>query len=239
MPLARGFVAGVDQLGLVDEQGSEPAQQILLTGSYRNGTPRWVLVTFHADLPAKGQAVYRLVPSRPTAETPRDSAIACATRLPRSIRELPNSVSIRRSSVCSIRCSSATLQLVDQQARGGMILTDGSGAVWEDVHTTAAELEDGGPLSVVLAVRGELLSPDEGQRAAFVCRIQSPADKSEVRVFFTLRNPAAHAHPGNLWDLGSGGSIFTGRLYVASAAGFRRHNCEDGIGADDPPVAAG
>ena len=128
--------------------------------------------------------------------------------------------------------------LVDQQARGGMILKDSSGAVWEGIHTTGAELEDGGPLSVVLAVRGELLSPDKGQRAAFVCRMQFYAGKSEVRVFFTLRNPAAHAHPGNVWDLGSGGSIFLEGFSLRVPLAFAGTTTRIGISADEPPVAA-
>ena len=58
------------------------------------------------------------------------------------------------------------------------------------------------------AVRGQIRPGEELPLANYVCRMHFYAGKSEVRVFYTLHNPAAHQHPGNIWDLGSGGSIF-------------------------------
>ena len=48
----------------------------------------------------------------------------------------------------------------------------------------------------------------KGQRVDFICRYYFYADAHWVRVFFTFRNPHKHNHPGNIWDLGQGGSIF-------------------------------
>ena len=43
------------------------------------------------------------------------------------------------------------------------------------------------------------------------------AGKSEVRVLLTVRNPRPHHHPGNIWELGSGGSLFLEDLSVVLA----------------------
>lgn len=60
LPLARGFVRAADQLNLLDSEDRPVPVQVLTTSTYSDGTPRWVLLAYHADLPPEGEVVYRL-----------------------------------------------------------------------------------------------------------------------------------------------------------------------------------
>ena len=60
VPLARGFVRDAGQLRLAGPNGDAVPLQVQVTGKYADGTPRWVLLTFLADVPARGKSVYLL-----------------------------------------------------------------------------------------------------------------------------------------------------------------------------------
>ena len=101
-----------------------------------------------------------------------------------------------------------------------------------------AAFEDAGPRRVGLVVRGEI-GPRQGglPLARFVCRMYFYAGKSEVRVFFTLHNPAAQHHPGNVWDLGSGGSIFMKDFSIRLPVTVRDDwSCRVGLETDQPSM---
>lgn len=50
VPFAQGAVKGVDDLCVVDDAGAPVACQFVVTGRWRDGSVRWALVDFHADL---------------------------------------------------------------------------------------------------------------------------------------------------------------------------------------------
>ena len=72
---------------------------------------------------------------------------------------------------------------------------------------TAVMLEEEGPLRTTVRLAGELQGGGESL-ANVVLRVHCFAGLSTVRCEVTLHNPRKAEHPGGLWDLGSGGSIY-------------------------------
>jgi len=148
------------------------------------------------------------------------------------------------------RINTNRFRLFDSVTVGGQELLAGgpdSGAMLEeengsqhrgDERTTQAELEDAGPLSVVLAVRGQIRPGENLPLADYVCRLRFYAGKSEVRAFYTLHNPAAQQHPGNVWDLGSGGSVFLEDFSLLLPLTPGPWVSRVGVEADQPALAA-
>jgi hypothetical protein len=211
VPLPKGFAASAGELVLVGPGGAPVPVQIQVTGAYGNGTPRWVLLDFDADLPAKGEAVFTLRRGgvRPAPARP----ISC--RLADGVAEVETGAAQFRIDARRFRLFDSVkvggIELIDAGAPGGgVLLEDDRGAVRSaDASPAQAEFEETGPLRAVLCVRGDIgPRPGSTPLATYVCRMHFRAGKAEARVFFTLRNPAAHVHPGNIWDLGSGGSLF-------------------------------
>jgi len=245
VPLARGFVHRAEELTLFGPEGRAVPVQIMTTGSYRDGTPRWVLLSFQADVPAGGKVIYRL------AKGPRTEV------LPKLAWRLQDGVAEIDTGAARFRIDTRRFRLFDSAAvadgellaagNGGAVLVEADGSRHAaDQATTQAEFEDAGAMSAVLCVRGTVpilvagghkngtvpLGPD------YVCRMHFCAGKSEVGVFYTLHNPAAHAHPGNVWDLGSGGSILMDDFSIRLPLAFRPVAARIGVGAGQPPLAA-
>ena len=60
VPLTQGFCRDATELTLLGLDDRPVPAQILVTNRYRDGSPRWVLLDFDADLASSGEAVYRL-----------------------------------------------------------------------------------------------------------------------------------------------------------------------------------
>ena len=206
IPLVRGFVRSTDELALRGPEGQAVPAQIAVTAAYRDDTPRWVLVRFAADLPGRGKAVYRLAKAE-AAPSPRP--LAC--RLLEDHAEVD-------TEVAQFTVGTRRFRFLDTVTVGGRPLVGtGGGAVLERADgttsltgetVTSAEFEESGPLVAMLCIRGTIGPGEPLPLARYVCRLYFQAGSGEVRVFYTLHNPAAHTHPGNTWDLGTGGSVF-------------------------------
>jgi hypothetical protein len=70
------------------------------------------------------------------------------------------------------------------------------------------ELEDVGPVRASVRVDGELVCAGARQLLRFTARIHFFAGSATVRFALTLLNPRKAEHPGGLWDLGNGGSVY-------------------------------
>ena len=238
LPLARGFVRHADELTLLDANGRALPVQVLTTSTYNDGTPRWVLLGLHADLPPEGEAVYRLAHgARASVRDRLDFALAGGVATIDT-----GSAQFRIDTNCFRLFDSVQVggrELLAQAADGGTRLEQegGSQHVGHE-KTTQAEFEDAGPLAVVLCVRGEFRPGAGLPLADYVCRMQFFAGKGEVRVCYTLHNPATHHHPGNVWDLGAGGSVFMEDFSIVLPLAQGDWASRVGVGADRPALAA-
>jgi hypothetical protein len=207
VPLARGFVRDFDELTLLGPEGRAVPLQALPTSTYQDGSPRWVLLDFQADLPAGGKAAYRLTKG-PRAPVPRRLTF----RLADGVAEVDTAGARFRINTDRFRLFDSVVvggqELLAGGEEGGAFLEQEGGARHRgDGKTTKVRLERAGPLAAVLTVQGEIRPGARLPLAEYVARMHFYVGKAAVRVFYTLHNPAAQQHPGNVWDLGSGGSI--------------------------------
>lgn len=236
VPLVHGFARGPEELALLGPSGNPLPVQVETTSAFRDGTPRWVLLRFAADVPAAGRAVYRLTQGRPTA-------------LPQPLTcELNGGVATIDTGAARFTIDTRRFHLFDSVEVGGQsVIALGGGAFldWADGARTmrvedvvSAEFEQAGPLAAVLCVRGSIGPADPLPLADYVCRIEFRAGSSEARVTYTLHNPAAHVHPGNTWDLGTGGSVFIEDFSLVVPLPDGAWTSRVGVGGGMPPVAA-
>lgn len=235
VPLVRGFVRSPDELALVDERGQAVPVQITATSTYRDGTPRWVLLRFAADVPAGGRTFYQLTRGQPLSPVP---SVEC--RLSDGVATVNTGAA--EFVVDTTRAELLTSARVGGRQLGGPLnagclrLPDAEQPTAATI--TSAEFEEVGPLQAVLCLRGDLGPREPLPLARFVCRLHFRAASSEVRMTYTLHNPAAQAHPGNTWDLGTGGSVFMEDLSLALQLSEGSWTSRLGFAADQPPLAA-
>ncbi|MBN1419621.1 MAG: hypothetical protein JXP34_12660, partial [Planctomycetes bacterium] len=236
VPLAPGFGSAPRDLALLGPEGRAVPCQILATSAHVDGTPRWVLLDFQADLPPNKTATYRLARGRPAAVP-----APLAWKIDGADAQID-------TGAARIRVGLKTFRLLDSVRVGDVDILADPGALLVrpkegaaplgPAEVTSAEFEDAGPMRAVLVIRGRLGPAAKRPLAEFVCRLHFFAGKSEIRVFFTLHNPAAHNHPGNLWDLGSGGSLLLEDVsLVLPLARDARWTSRIGAGAAAPPAA--
>jgi len=236
VPLVRGFVGGPNELALLGPDGRPVPVQTEVTSTFHDGTPRWVLLRFAADVSAAGTATYRLTKGQPTSP-PRP--LTC---------ELADDVARIDTGAARFTISTRRFYLFDSVEVGGqhetalgggafLELADGTGEVRAE-QVTSAEFELTGPLAAVLCVRGTIGPADPLPIANYVCRIEFRASSSEARVSYTLHNPAAQAHPGNVWDLGSGGSLFIQDFSLRMPLPDGTWTSRIGTGTETAPIAA-
>jgi hypothetical protein len=207
VPLARGLVGKAGQLSLIGPNGTPVPCQVLVTGEYKDRSPRWVLLDFQADLPPKATLTYRLLNREPggipnNLSYRREGDFAEINTGAASFR-----INIRKFSLFdSVKVGG--VELIGNAVGGALLQEDGSSQRHGACVLARAEFEDAGTMRVVLAIHGQIRDGQDFTLANYVCRMHFFSGKSEVRMFYTLHNPAAHWHPGNTWDLGAGGSIF-------------------------------
>jgi len=230
VPLPKGFTASAEQLALRNADGEALPLQVVVTGTYKDGSPRWVLLDFQSDLPAGSAAAFSLVAG--------DKRAAPDQKLSYSI---DGGVATVDTGAAVFRVPTDSFALLDSITvdgtaligeGGGAVLEEQGGATHQGSDVTDAAFEDDGPLHAVLAIRGRFKPGGKLPLANYICRLHFYAGKSYVRVFYTLHNPQAQAHPGNVWDLGQGGSIFAEdvslRLPLADGEWSSRAGHQDG-----------
>ena len=75
-------------------------------------------------------------------------------------------------------------------------------------HITAIQIEESGPVRVLVRLQGELISAESAALANFNVRLHFYANSAVVRFEVTVCNPRKADHPGGLWDLGNNGSVY-------------------------------
>jgi hypothetical protein len=82
-PLPKGFALSSGELVLSGPEGKLVPLQVQTTGTYGNAVaPRWVLLSFLADLPAGGSSVYRLATGTGNPSGRRRRSGASSSRRP-------------------------------------------------------------------------------------------------------------------------------------------------------------
>lgn len=184
VPFPQGQLAGAEQVRLTRD-GREVAAQIAPTGTWPDGSLKWVLVTFLADLPAGGEATY-------TLEFGRDVKRASAAG------------PLATESADGVTVSTGALSfLIDRHGRlarvtrdGQSLLTGSCGTVLAEAKATSPDaaataeltIEENGPVRAVIKTVADLADAAGKPSFRVEQRLTAWRGRAEVQVSHTFVN---------------------------------------------------
>ncbi len=225
LPLPQGAGRHLEALLLCDQKGEPCPCQSQVLARWCDGSLRWVLLDFQANVGAHESVNYHLhLTTAPTV---------MAHTTPLTVHQAADGIQINTGSACftlsSQVCkplSSMQLQGRELLAPGGsqIVVTDEAGQEYV-LHIAQMHVALGGPLRVVVSMQGDVRRADGVVLAQHRTRLSFYAGHHLMQMQLTLRNPRAAQHPGGLWDLGDAGSIFLQdvalHLPIAAHTGLR------------------
>lgn len=192
--------------------GGPVAVQTTPLDRWGDGSVRWLLVEFQADLLPGQSDSYMLVPHAdgvalmPPAPVSVERAGKCITVATGAAR-----FDIARSGASWF--SEVSVDGVAVLAATGLEaeVADGKTYAFDHRRTT---IERAGLLTAVVRLDGVLAAAGGGAWLDATVRLQFYAGHGAVRVEVSVTNPRAARHPGGLWDLGDPGSVLIRDLSV-------------------------
>ena len=204
VPFVRGALQPGASLVLCDEGDRFLPMQSQPLVCWPDGSVRWLLCDFMADLPAAGEAIYHLMPG--TAEF--------SPKSPLSIEQGEESWLIRTGEADFtvdrrilrpfLRVRTAAGEVLASPAE--VRLTDDQGRKWTP-HIDRLTIEAAGPVRGTLVFSGGFRRQGGKELLRFEARLHCYAASARSVFEIRLHNPRAARHPGNLWDLGDPASI--------------------------------
>lgn len=210
IPLAPGALTDAAKLRLLDAGGREVPAQFRVINRRPAGDVEWVCVSFLADVPANGSAVYRLTdggpakaPDNPLAVKQSDSAIEVITGPLKLL--LPKTALAGLGQVWLDRNADGRFADDELASGGGALVVKGvDGRTYSSVSDLAAppavSVEESGPLHAVIRVDGEM-------------KVQSADGKEHT--YPTYDGSARTVNPEGVRQTNKDGKLgFTVRLHV-------------------------
>lgn len=218
VPLSRGRVRPGAAAGVLLDGGAPRALQWRALALWPDGSVKWALVDFLADLEAGGHRGLRLgwhteagLPSSSSATDLRVTVAAHAGGFAVDTGVARFEVPGRGEHDGALLLRSATVEGRARLSAEGLRwqLHPGGDAAHGParIRIDAVELEDAGPVRATLSIRGQAHGAGLPAALQFRARLAFVAGSPEISIEFLLRNPRAAIHPGGLWDLGDPGSV--------------------------------
>lgn len=204
LPWPRGALREPIRLGLCDGQGQPLPLQARVLDRWSDGSVRWVLLDWQA-YPAAGpyrlsvSAGTPLLPANAVTIVSREGALTVATGAAQFECGTGNAFPFR-----AVRVGAG--EILDM-ARSRFAVEDENGQLFVPRITTV-QVEEAGPVRATVHLQGDLASAAGASLADLNVRLHFFAGSAAVRFELTIRNPRNADHPGGLWDLGNGGSIY-------------------------------
>jgi hypothetical protein len=204
IPWPRGVLTDPSMLWISDSRGQAPVLQTRVLDRWPDGSVRWLLLDWQATvvgsttctLFAPGIAGEPIGPRLQLEQ--RDGEVIVDTGTARF--RLRAGGRFPFESVMT-----GTVDVIDP-SRSGFRVEDDKGGGFAPIITSVS-VEEPGPVRASVRMAGTLGSKRESL-ADFVARLHFFAGSAIVRFVLTITNPRKAEHPGGLWDLGNGGSIY-------------------------------
>ena len=206
----RGEVTRSARWALTDQRGRPVPVQTTVLDRWGDGSVRWLLVEFHADVDADAASFYALAPGE-TGEG--DAPGISIEHAGPAVRVATGAATFDVPRVGHAFLSAVTVD--------GRPLLGSSSIVAEDHEGTRYQFSVGrvvfertGSIRAVMRVEGALA--DRAGRAWLDAsvRMQFHAGLGTVRTELSITNPRAARHPGGTWDLGDPGSVLIRDLRI-------------------------
>jgi YetA-like protein len=208
LPFPRGMVFDCAGLSLYDAKGWQCPLQTRTLAHWFDGSVKWLLLDFQANVEANSQTSYELR-SRTGQSTGHPSPVL-------SVRETSEGLIVDTGKATFFlnprlckpfdRVVIEGAELIGTQGSSLALTDEGGQAYLPQINDLAVETK--GPLRVTIRARGEFIAPSQTSLARFVARLSFYASSCLAAIQMTLHNPRAARHLGGLWDLGDEGSIY-------------------------------
>ena len=203
IPWPRGVLQDVARLALRDSRDRPIPLQARPLDRWSDGSVRWVLLDWHAEAEMQpyrltlGEGSHR--PQTGMTVEASGGTVTVETGAARFELGAGDVFPFRSVLVSGVPAIDAALtRFVVEDENGFLFLP----------KITAIQIEEPGPVRALVRLQGELISPGSEALANFSFRLHFFAGSAMVRFEVTLCNPRKADHPGGLWDLGNGGSIY-------------------------------
>lgn len=203
VPFAKGELFDTEMLQINTPKNDALPVQTTVLKKWNDGSVKWLLLDFAAEVPANESVIFRLVKC-----TDSDITMVNPVNITRGAENWLVSTGVAAFVVDARELRpfrSITINNKEVLATGGsscLLGLEGSNPT-PIVESIFAEAE--GPLRAILRLEGRFNSDSISPR--FTCRIHFFARSSHLQIELSLLNPKAAKHPGGLWDLGDSGSL--------------------------------
>jgi hypothetical protein len=213
VPLPRGLVADPSAWRVRCGSKAWSGVQTRVLDRWVDGSARWVLVDAQVDLGLDGRDGLEL--DLAGGPSPSVSAITVTTDRQRVLVDSASTRFELRTGQ-SFPFSSITSAAGLFEARSSRLEAIGQSGVRHELLIGHLEVEDTGPLRVVVRMDGSI-DTDGGRKIGVTARIHFFAGLSTVRLQVTVTNPNPAVHSGGFWDLGDPGSMLIRDLSIRLA----------------------
>lgn len=212
IPFPQGALVSTDNVRILDVQGAEVPTQVSPLTTWRDGSVKWALLDFQADVDADTAAQYTLeygteiaradVPS-PVVVTESEDGVEVVTGplklvIDKSRFGLLDNVWLDVNGDGEFQDDEQITRddfpLYERGIKGdlgGIHLVDADGTVYTSLSAPdVVAVEERGPMRAVMRVEGTHKDADGNSLFAYIVRIHAYAGKSYVRVFHTFGNNA-------------------------------------------------
>jgi hypothetical protein len=205
IPFPRAALSDPACLALRDGEGNPVPLQVRVLDRWPDGSARWLLLDWQANV--LGSARYRLLPEG-GSPLPPAGGIRANVNAENAVIDT-GTARFQVDAQGPFPFSAVTLSGLSAIDPGqtGFVVEDESGRSYRP-HSRRMELEEAGPLRACLLLEGDLTAAGMEPLGEFTARLHFFAGSATVRFGLTLRNPRKADHPGGLWDLGNGGSVY-------------------------------
>jgi hypothetical protein len=203
VPIARGVCAEASRVRLTNAGGREQLVQAKALDTWSDGSVRWLLVDFLADV--NGQDAHYHLSFDGAPGSTGSSALVASSRAGEVLVETGAAVfrlsagghfpfdDVRVGERPAMDAARSGLQIQMADGRRTSLIVD------------RASLEDTGPVRAIVRLEGSIRSgPEDLLRVD--ARMHFFAGSATVRFEVTLHNPRRAEHPGGFWELGDPGS---------------------------------
>jgi hypothetical protein len=222
----RGLVQRSDRWSLTDQRGRAVPVQTTTLDRWGDGSVRWLLAEFQADVLPDAPSFYALAPHN-VPEGPESAAMtieqagevlrvnttAAVFDVPRSGAGFLSAVRAGATSA-SAREPSSELRRDRPLLRSTAITAeDGSGHRYTFVGRRMT-VERAGALRLAIRLDGGLIGANGQTWLDATVRLLFSSGLGTVAIDVEVTNPRAARHPGGAWDLGDAGSVFIRDLSI-------------------------
>lgn len=197
-----------ESLILSEANGYRRTLQSVALAHWSDGSVKWLLLDFQADVEPNSTAVYRICLGEENSLECRSANILVDEKPEHFVVNTGKAIFYLNRRLCkpfdAVQCYGA--ELLSDEGSSFLLTGEDESVYLPQIDDVVVEAK--GPVRVTIRARGEMQSAVRKSLARFVVRLSFYADSGFVRMQMTLHNPNAARHPGGLWDLGDEGSIY-------------------------------